>query len=256
MRTGVQIHALCTPSFLRPVASFKRPRRKPPWPHQHLGVGSVGSSSAPAGAPGHPHVAHLRLVQAQALPHPWTALAWSPAEQPGVRRLSGAAAAFQARTNYDLIRVAAGEHAERALVQVHDGQVRPAPRSHVLVTVQPDQQEVAGRARRLRARAGRRSPPERRARPRGRLGRPGPVASRAAGRRSGGCAACLSLNCQRQREVRGGACIWERVSCVQCTVTGVWGAQRTRWVAWCGRGRPRACRHAWACAARSVWRSG
>ncbi len=55
----------------------------------------------------------------------------------------------QLRTDDDLVDVAAGEHAQRALVQVHDGQVRAAPLPHVLVAVQPHEQEVPRRPRRL-----------------------------------------------------------------------------------------------------------
>lgn len=56
------------------------------------------------------------------------------------------------RTDDDLVDVAAGQHAERALVQVHDRQVRAAPVPYVLIGVQPHKQEVARRPRRLQRR--------------------------------------------------------------------------------------------------------
>ena len=46
------------------------------------------------------------------------------------------------RTNDDLIDIAAGQHAECALMQVHDGQVGSPPLHHIIVRVQPDQQEI------------------------------------------------------------------------------------------------------------------
>ena len=47
-----------------------------------------------------------------------------------------------ARTNDDLIDIAAGQHAECALMQIHDGQVGSPPLHHIVVRVQPHQQEV------------------------------------------------------------------------------------------------------------------
>jgi hypothetical protein len=55
-----------------------------------------------------------------------------------------------ARTNDDLVDIAAGKDAERALMQVHDGQVGPPPLHDVIVRVQTHQQEVPLCPRQLR----------------------------------------------------------------------------------------------------------
>ena len=77
-----------------------------------------------------------------------TSLTWQQASTQGRLARQGGPWA-RVRADDDLVDVTAGQHAERALVQVHDGQVRAAPVAHVLVAVQPHEQEVARRARRL-----------------------------------------------------------------------------------------------------------
>lgn len=56
------------------------------------------------------------------------------------------------RTDDDLVHIAAGEDAEAALVEVHDGEVRPPPLHDVIVHVQAHQQEVPLLLRQLHGR--------------------------------------------------------------------------------------------------------
>mmetsp|Transcript_4684 Transcript_4684/g.13455 ORF Transcript_4684/g.13455 Transcript_4684/m.13455 type:complete len:441 (+) Transcript_4684:382-1704(+) len=49
---------------------------------------------------------------------------------------------LQRRPDDDFVDVFAGQHRQGALVEVHEGQVRPPPIRHILITVQTHQQEV------------------------------------------------------------------------------------------------------------------
>ena len=76
--------------------------------------------------------------------HAWrSATARAPCEPPVGRQPNTQACHLAAPTYDHLVHVAAAQHAQRALMQAHDGQVRPPPLRHFLICVDAHQQEIA-----------------------------------------------------------------------------------------------------------------